>query len=62
MIDISQEDMHTELFTAKRLCRSSMQLGLRYREVARTCIHCDFRRGGDLKKPELQEAYNREII
>lgn len=57
-----QEDMHTEFFTAKRLCRSSMQLGLRYREVARKCIHCDFGRGDDLNKPELQEAFYREII
>lgn len=61
-LDNGQEDMHTEFFTAKRLCRSSMQLGLRYKEVARKCIHCDFGRGDDLNNPELQEVFYREII
>lgn len=61
-LENGQEDMHTEFFTAKRLCRSSMQLGLRYKEVARKCIHCDFGIGDDLNKPELQEAFYREII
>lgn len=61
-LDNGQEDIYTEFFTAKRLCRSSMQLGLRYKEVARKCIHCDFGRGDDLNSPELQEAFYREII
>lgn len=61
-LDNGQEDIYTEFFTAKRLCRLSTQLGLRYREVARKCIHCDFGRGDDLNKPELQEAFYREII
>lgn len=61
-LENGQENMHTEFFTAKRLCRSTTQLGLRYKEVARKCIHCDFGRGDDLNKPKLQEAFYREII
>lgn len=36
-LENGQEDMHTEFFTAKKLCRSTTQLGLRYKEVARKC-------------------------
>jgi hypothetical protein len=58
-----QEDRHTEFFTAKRLNRTaSTPMGPRYSEIVRKCLQCDFGRGDDLSKPELQEGFYREVV
>jgi hypothetical protein len=58
-----QDHRHTEFFTAKRLSHSvSPPLGLRYNELVRKCLQCDFGRGEDLKRPELQEAFYRDVV
>lgn len=58
-----QEDRHTEFFTAKRLNRTaSTPMGPRYSEIVRKCLQCDFGRGEDLNKPELQEGFYREVV
>lgn len=66
-VDVDQclDDRYTDFFTARRLNDTSLvstQMGLRFSEVVRKCIHCDFGRGHDLNKPELQEGVYREVV
>ena len=62
-LEEGQVDRHTEFFVAKRLSESaSSQMGLRYHEIVRKCLYCDFGRGHDLTKPALQEGFYQEVI
>lgn len=63
--DQCSDDRHIDFFTARRLndtTLASTEMGLRFSDVVRKCIHCDFGRGHDLNKPELQEGVYREVI
>lgn len=62
-IEGSQEDWHTEFFTAKRVSRiTASPLGGRYAKIVRKCLQCDFGRGDDLDDPGLQEGVYREVV
>ncbi|ERF70929.1 hypothetical protein EPUS_06714 [Endocarpon pusillum Z07020] len=62
-IEASQDDRHTEFFTAKRVSKmASRPLGIRYNRIVRSCLNCDFRGGDDLNESALQEAIYRDVI
>lgn len=62
-LDNGQEDQHTEFFVARRLSRSgSSQMGLKYNEIARSCLHCDFGCGDDLNDAKLQQEFYRKVV
>ncbi|KAL9106671.1 MAG: hypothetical protein Q9227_008323 [Pyrenula ochraceoflavens] len=56
---------HTDFFTAQRLSATdlaSTEMGLPFGNMVRKCIFCDFGKGQDLNKPELQASVYREVV
>ena len=52
-----------DFFTAKRLLLSvASELGVKYAEVARKCIECDFGQGDDLATERLQAGFYQYVI
>lgn len=61
--DINSQESTIDWFTANRLLHQvSAELGLRYAELVRKCIHCDFAQGFDLNKTRLQESFYQHVI
>ncbi|KAI9800285.1 MAG: hypothetical protein M1833_003399 [Piccolia ochrophora] len=55
--------VYADFFTAERLSRSTKApLGLRYYNVVKRCLKCDFGCGDDLGKSALQEAFYRDVV
>ncbi|KAK5050936.1 hypothetical protein LTR84_003495 [Exophiala bonariae] len=52
-----------DLFTARRQSEEvATGLGLKYSEIVKKCLHCDFGQGADLSNPGLQNAIHRDVI
>lgn len=54
---------HHKVVTARRLLEGQYtQMGSRYQNIVRKCIHCDFALGQDLDSTELQSAVYNEVV
>lgn len=62
-VDMNDQELIIDWFTANRLLHQvSTELGLRYAELVRKCILCDFAQGFDLNKTRLQESFYQHVI
>ena len=60
----AHEESNTLYYVADRVrFATSKQIGsLRYAEVARKCVQCDFGRGSDLNDAALQDMFFRDVV
>jgi hypothetical protein len=50
------------IVAARKLATSDHPLGLRYQRMVQQCLQCNFGRGTELRKPELQSAVYGEVV
>lgn len=59
----SEDSQETRFNISSRVSEAMFTgLGTDYRAVVRQCLHCDFGKDNDLKDPELQDAFERDVI
>ena len=62
-LESGPEDRYTEFFAAQRLARSAKSgMGNKYHRIVEKVVECDFGCGTDLKDPQLQAAFHRDVI
>ncbi|KAI9652568.1 MAG: hypothetical protein M1831_006671 [Alyxoria varia] len=62
-LDSCHDHRHQDYFTAERISRTaSSMLGQKYSQIARKCLRCDFGRGDDLAKADLQHTVYKDVV
>lgn len=62
-LDNGRENQYTEFFAARRLAKSAKtDMGSSFHKIVERLVECDFGCGTDLKNPELQAAFHRDVI